>query len=359
MKQAPIKILCLIVTVILFSMSLVFCGQDKQNLLDTDEPGTISNPDESRYHWDGQTDPYFEGWYFKINQRETGLGFFFIYGVIFPGNQTSGEAFLHFGGGHDGRTVYKSFPLDSFSAGTEDLDVVMGKNKATKSRIIGEVLNNQKEFRWDIDIEQRMTWDKTMGSYTDSDELDVNWQVEHLSAVADGFIEWDGQHFELDNALAYSDHNWGPEFPSYYMWMQGAHFPNRVDAFSLSGGAVNGLLGERQAYMIGYYRDGELLTFRTQDMARIYGFYDDLIWTINAEKGNQRLTIWASADQATMFRMLAPTLSGMKPIVNESLTGVIGVTYWVRDGRDWIEMESRTTDLAGVEIGGVWPYQPE
>ena len=42
-------------------------------------------------------------------------------------------------------------------------------------------------------------------------------------------------------------------------------------------------------------------------------------------------------------------------MLGESVVGQIGVSQFVNVDGEWIDAGERVTDLAGVEVGGVWP----
>lgn len=40
-----------------------------------------------------------------------------------------------------------------------------------------------------------------------------------------GWIEWDGERFEFENAPSYSEKNWGGAFPKKWFWVSIYVFP--------------------------------------------------------------------------------------------------------------------------------------
>ena len=320
--------------------------------VDRDPP----SDDENRYHWDGVADPYFEGWYYKVNDAASGLAFFFIYSVIFPGNPATGEGSVYVGGGPDGLTTYVPFPASDFHASRDHCEVYVAsvRNAATEARIQGDAAADGHAWRWDLSIAPEVSWDQTMGWLTNQPGLDVNWHVAHLRARATGFVEADGVRHDLADALLFADHNWGPAFPAYWMWLQGADFAGRSDAIAVAGGVVAGPWGTMDAYQIGYWRDGVLHTFRTQDRAVITGTYSGLAWWIDAVQDQERVTIAGTTDPPGVLTLLVPTADGMRPGAGESLTGAISVSFWRDEGGTWTEVDNRVTGRAGVEAGGTW-----
>jgi hypothetical protein len=81
---------------------------------------------ENAYHWDGRSDPFFEGWYYNVKDPTSGRAWFFIYGVMNPGNPKTGLAFVHFGPGENNQTFVVDFPTDEFTGSSTHCDVAIG-----------------------------------------------------------------------------------------------------------------------------------------------------------------------------------------------------------------------------------------
>ena len=149
-----------------------------------------------------------------------------------------------------------------------------------------------------------------MGALTGVDGIDVNWDVIHLRATASGTIDWNGTVYEIEDAVCYADHNWGPAFPEYWMWMQGNHFAGTDDAIAIAGGVVSSFVGRGEAYMVGYLRDGVFYTYRTQDADFLTGSYKDGVWQVFANDDDTRVAVWGTADPWTMLALYGPTEGG-------------------------------------------------
>ncbi len=310
----------------------------------------------NRYHREEGEAPFFEGWYYKINGEDGESAFFFIYGVIFDEDER-GEAFLHFGGGPDGETWYLPFAADAFHASRDHCEVYIEtvENMASETRISGSVTSEGQSIRWELDLDPSCSWDETMGWLTNHEGLAVNWHVPTLIGCASGFVAIGDRRFEFDEAIAYSDHNWGPAFPDYWMWLQGADFQEPNTAIALSGGSIAGFGVPIEAFQVGYLRDGTFHSFRTQDSGEITGSYNGSEWVVDALQGSERVTVRATTDPAAIMELRIPTGAGMVPGAFESLVGTIAVTLWEANGDGWTEVDTRVTTNAGVEIGGTWP----
>jgi tocopherol cyclase len=318
-----------------------------------------ANPEDGD-HFDGESDPYYEGWYHKISLPEEEDAFFFIYTVInpLPGSTFPSEAFLYCGRSKTLETVYQSFPATAYSAENEhrDVRILDGDRqvaRATALRFAGEAREGSAECSWDVWLDDGVPWTETMGWLTGQPGLETSWTVGTIRARASGWIRFKGEKFTFEDVPGYCDHNWGVVFPREWIWMQANSFPGSNAALAASGGTVDFGETEIEAFMIGLLLDDEVIAFRTQDFHTVEAVADKGHWSITGEDELKRITIEAQCDPATMFHLLAPTTTGMQPRAWESLVGTVEVTLETRPDllSDWQVTFQRTSPWAGVEIG--------
>ena len=227
-----------------------------------------NSPDPNRYHWNGITDPFFEGWFYKIHDPVSNNSFFIIYGVQNPGdeqNESSG-GFIYIMR-DDGDKNFTRYPHSAFTASTSRCDVTINSSRATESFISGSLLSDEELINWNLSFNILSSWPNTMGSLTDVPNLDVNWHVSGLNANVSGTIEWKGEIYTLESVPGYSDHNWGNVFPYAWIWMQAHSFQNEQNtALALAGGIATIGIIESPAFMLIYESSNGRFEFRTQDL---------------------------------------------------------------------------------------------
>lgn len=76
---------------------------------------------------------YFEGWYFKQTASDSKA----IISII-PGISLSSDphSFIQIIDGKTGVTAYHSFPLDAFSASSKKMEIKIGKNYFSESKMV-------------------------------------------------------------------------------------------------------------------------------------------------------------------------------------------------------------------------------
>jgi len=292
---------------------------------------------------------FYEGWYHKVAIPETGEAFFFIYTVL------QDHAFLYCGRQSTLETVYQAFPVTAYSAAEGYRDARIGEHaRTTALRFAGQAEQDGNTCAWDIDLEGGAAWTETMGWMTGSEGLETSWTVGTIRARASGWVRFDqGETVRFDDAVGYSDHNWGTIFPRNWTWMQAASFPGSDAALSASGGTVPFGGQEMQAMMVGLRLDGAMTTFRSQDLDLMEWTADKGAWTISGSRDLERIQIDARCDPETMFHLLVPTDQGMQPHAWESLIGTIDVLLERRETVDaaWQVAFQATSAQAGVELG--------
>jgi tocopherol cyclase len=337
---------------LIFSLIATACGD-----ADNDRPWPTDLPEnpEDGYHFNGESEPYYEAWYHKISLPDHNESFFFIYGLINPKPQTTypQEVFLYCARGTTLEVAHRSFPLEEFHASRKHRDVRLGADaRTTALRYAGEVDTGEHRCSWDVDLADSVAWTETMGWMTGAEGMETSWTVGNFSAAASGFVKFDGETFRFENAPAYCDHNWGSKFPREWYWIQANLFDAGV-ALAASGGTVMASEQETEAHMVGLLRDSEMVTFRTMDFDLVNAQFDMGTWSIASERSLSRITIEAECDPATLIYMPVPTEEGMKPYAYESLFGTMDVTLEERASENdpWETTFQGTSDYAGVELG--------
>lgn len=319
-------------------------------------PDRLPEHPEDGYHFDGSADPFYEGWYHKVSIPAEDEAYFFIYTVVNPAPATvfPPEAFLYCGRASTLESAFASYPVDAFSAARRHRDVRVGpESRATALRFAGEVHDGTHRCAWDIDLEDGIPWPATMGWLTGSEGLETNWTVGTITASASGWVEFDGARIGFEDQPGYCDHNWGIVFPRTWIWMQANAFSDPGAALAASGGTVDTGETEIEATMIGLLLDGEMVTFRSQDLDQVSFQADKGHWLLTGERECARITIEASCDPASMFHLLAPTREGTRPRAWESLTGTVEVLLERRStpADPWTVAFDDSSGYAGVEIG--------
>ncbi len=308
--------------------------------------------DPNRYHWNGLTNPFFEGWFFRVALPD-GRSFGFIYSVQNPGAMSGDPSGAHVVIARNcGDVVHGEFGLDAFSADRERFTMRTAGNRSTEGHFDGELCENGHEVSWDIDYEIIEPWPSTMGTMTNFPGLPVNWYVGALRARGTGVINWDGERIALKNAAVFQDHNWGNFFPQGYIWMQSQEFPDSRDALAVAGGNIG-----VEAGMFVWRHGGELVEIRSQDMNALFKFsgdYEAGEVVVDIRRGDRRYVVTGFFGDDIPAILPAPRPEGNVPYTRMAMSGRIRVQVLVRNIFKWELVEEVWSVTAGVEMGGMY-----
>jgi len=181
----------------------------------------------------GRKPGYFEGWYFKHENRNEGYSYAFIPGIsnapddphsfvqLIHSNAVTG---LHF-------TKYFRYPSDKFEASSDMLDIRVGPNRFTKSGCSlsladpdGFALNGEIAYGPFTPIKKSVWKPGIMGPFAYIPNMECNHGVVSMAHDLSGSINDNGVMKTFENGGGYIEKDWGHSFPRKYLWVQSPGF---------------------------------------------------------------------------------------------------------------------------------------
>ncbi|KAL5558688.1 hypothetical protein UlMin_034899 [Ulmus minor] len=366
----------------------------------------------SGYHFDGTTRKFFEGWYFKVSIPERRQSFCFMYSVENPAFRKRltpleefqfGARFTGVGaqilGADDKYICQYSEESQHFWGSRHELALgntfvaEKGQKPPNKevppqefNRRVGEgfqvtPLWNQgfirddgrsnyvetvKTARWEYSTRPVYGWGdvgmkqkSTAGWLAAFPVFEPHWQICMAGGLSTGWIEWDGERFEFENAPSYSEKNWGGAFPRKWFWVQCNVFEGATGEVALtSGGGLRQLPGLTETYenaaLIGVHYDGKFYEFVPWNGVVSWEIATWGYWYIVGENQTHLVKLEATTkDLGTTLR--APTLeAGLAPACKDTCYGTLKLQIWERkyDGSKGKIILDVTSDMAALEVGG-------
>ncbi len=125
------------------------------------------------------------------------------------------------------------------------------------------------EARWAYEIEPIYGWgnrhasqQSTAGMLSQFQIFEPGWQILMAHGLATGWIEWNGQRYDFDQAPAYREKNWGGAFPQKWFWLNCNSFDDQADLALTAGGGIREVLGlEESVAMVGIHHGGQFYEF--------------------------------------------------------------------------------------------------
>ncbi|XXG45804.1 hypothetical protein AAC387_Pa02g0789 [Persea americana] len=366
----------------------------------------------SGYHFDGSTRRFFEGWYFKVAIPENRQSFCFMYSVenpAFPNRlessvetlyrprftgvgaqilgaddkyicQFSEEAKNFWGSRHElvlGNTFtskkgsappkgevppqdYNSRVLEGFQVSPIwHQGFIRDNGRSTYARTVKTACweySTRPVYGWgDVKSKQK----STAGWLAAFPVFEPHWQICMAGGLSTGWIEWDGERFEFENAPSYSEKNWGGAFPKKWFWVQCNVFQGAIGEVALTAaGGLRKLPGFTENYedaaLIGVHYDGTFYEFVPWTSSVNWEVAPWGYWNMSAENKMYKVELEATTkDPGTTLR--APTMeAGLAPACKDTCFGDLRLRLWERryDGSKGKIILDVTSDMAAVEVGG-------
>ncbi|KAI3921641.1 hypothetical protein MKW92_018337 [Papaver armeniacum] len=365
----------------------------------------------SGYHFDGTTRKFFEGWYFKVSIPERRQSFCFMYSVenpafrkkmstleqIFNGPRFTGvgaqilgpddkyicqfsEESQHFWGGRHELTLGNTFtagkasPPPNREVPPQEFDDKVSEGfQVTPLWHQGFIsddgrssyVNTVKTARWKYSTRPVYGWGDvgsnqkaTAGWLAAFPVFEPHWQVCMAGGLSTGWIEWDGELFEFENAPSYSEKNWGGAFPKKWFWAQCNVFQGGEGevALTAAGGLreLPGLNSYENAALIGVHFGGKFYEFVPWNGVVNWEIAPWGYWHMYAENGSYKVELEGTTkDPGTPLR--APTSeAGLAVACRDTCFGDLRLQMWEKryDGSKGKVILDVTSNMAALETGG-------
>jgi tocopherol cyclase len=321
-----------------------------------------------RYQHGDQGD-WYEWWYYKVVEPVTNEAFFFTYGIVNPGDskgkKSGTKSMVQAGSFSQGVSAEKDFPISAFSASENSTEVKVANNIATDRRIAGAIEDAQGlPISWDLEIKKNWAFN-AMGWATGVRGIsNIYWYPAQASATMSGKIHFRGRDYELKNAPAYQDRNWGRSFPLWWTWLVSNNFKDAPGTVLAAGGGKPKAFGVAPLFTglcIGLQHQGKEYLFRTTDGDKVDSEIRWGKWEVSAiNKHGQKIEISAYAPKESFLLLPFAAPQGGNFYDYETLTGTMQVRLYDKDSAGkWKLTTTLNTDQAGIEWGSPDPLELE
>jgi tocopherol cyclase len=309
------------------------------------------------YLWrEGDGQPWFEWWYYKVVDPTTHDAFFFTYGVVDPGHpdgRNAGHAILQVGSFGQNAIAVEHFPLAQFAASRDATNVRIGPSTATDQRITGSAESGN--ITWDLAVEKTWGFEAMGWTMHHAGLSNIYWYPAQASATMTGTVTFRGRTYYFQHAPAYQDRNWGRSFPDWWTWLVSNDFPSSPGTALAAGGGKPRVFNGPSLFdglCIGFHHHGKEYAWRTTDGDRVDMDIRWGKWEVSASNQNgDRIVISAFAPKEKFLLLPFDTPESGRFYDYEALAGHMAVTFTPRDGSP----ETLETESAGIEWGSPNP----
>lgn len=293
---------------------------------------------------------YFEGWYFKIVNKDESQAFAFIPGVAMDeiGNRHS---FVQVLDGKKKTAEYHKYDFGKFHPQTGKFQVQVGENRFSESNMKVEL----EGVKGELNFENNVPWPKPiyspgiMGPYAFVPFMECYHGIVSMDHSITGHLNILGEKIDFSGGRGYIEKDWGQSFPSAYIWMQSNHFSNPGISIKTSIAKIPWLSGSFVGFIAGLWHNDRLIRFTTYNRSRlIKSFADREKVEIEMENRKFLLEIYIRRDSAT--ELVSPILGLMDGRIEESMTSIINVNLTdKRSGKIILNDSGRN---GAVEVAG-------
>lgn len=304
--------------------------------------------------YQGRKNPagYFEGWYFKLVNREEDQVWSIIPGVSYSEDPHS---FIQVIEALNGTTHYIRFPLESFAFSKDRFEVNIGKNHFSENGIKLDLkgqnihLEGTIEFRETAPFPQKLLAPGIMGWYSFVPRMECYHGVVSMNHHLVGALQISDTHVLFTGGKGYIEKDWGTSMPSDWIWMQSNHFKeNEESSFMLSIARIPWGKSYFPGFLSFFYHEGRVIRFSTYNRSKV-----DTISLTESEvrigllNRRYRLNIIAARNKAGKLK--APRHGSMDRDIYESLNAALEIELLEKNGK--VLFSSRAKH-AGLEIVG-------
>ena len=114
--------------------------------------------------YQGKNNPsqHFEGWYFKIIDREKQNMYAVIPGVFINRDNHNSHSFIQVFDGKREQTFYNRYPLEDFSSKKDAFDIRINSNTFSATKLVLDIKNTDINIEGKLDFTQLTPWPVTL-----------------------------------------------------------------------------------------------------------------------------------------------------------------------------------------------------
>lgn len=300
------------------------------------------------YQGERRSKKYFEGWYYKVVHQSGKHAFALIPGVSIESKDEQ-HAFIQLMDGTGGKSHYYEFPFESFKASKDKLEVSIGDNYFSETK----VQINLPDIKGELNISKLTPLNNSwfnpgiMGWYSFTPLMQCYHGIVSMHHVLNGSINHEGKNWNYENGVGYIEKDWGTSFPKCWFWTQCNTFTNGEKVSVFASVAHIPWMGN---YFVGYIAaiqvGDSLHRFATYNGAKFKTRIDEDSLFLDFKKGKKVLSI--KSTKGIGAELKSPISGKMTGKVNESLQAKMEVKL-VENNKTLLHVFGEN---AGLEVAG-------
>lgn len=316
---------------------------------------TMLNPD--LYHGSKKKKNFFEGWYFKIVDKNNLNKFAFIPGISLGQCVNEHHSFIQVLDGLNIKYNYLKFDKSDFNFNNNnDFKINIKSNTFSLNNINLNLKYNDNTIIGNLKFKNIVKWNDSfinpgsMGFYNYLNFMECYSQVCAVNGDIVGKLNINGKLIDFTGGKVYIEKNWGKSFPKSWVWIQSNSFKEHNVSVTCSLATIPFPIKGFKGFLIGVTLKNKFISFTTINNSKLNlkSIGEDIELTVS--KDNLKLTLKTKTKKSDFVLCMGPKNGEMIPLVNETLSGIIEMTLENTKTKKLIY--KGIGNSTGVEYGG-------
>jgi tocopherol cyclase len=284
---------------------------------------SLFNPD--RFQGWGKTRKYFEGWYFKLVNREESRAFAIIPGVAMD-SAGNAHSFVQVLDGKANTAEYHKFDFESFSAAADRFMVSIGNNRFSGNSLSLDLPG----FSGDLFFSGNVPWPRSwrspgiMGPYSFVPFMECYHGIVSMDHAVEGVLRYGKEEIDFTGGRGYTEKDWGTSFPEGYIWLQTNHFNEPGISLKISVAKIPWLRSSFVGFIAGLWIKDRLISFSSYNgsvLGKVQADQDKVVILVS----NSRYSLEVSAGRGHATSLASPVGGLMEGRIGETMTSLVEV----------------------------------
>jgi hypothetical protein len=297
---------------------------------------------------------YFEGWYFKLIDKQRKTVMAIIPGISIGESLTDAHAFIQVIDAVKGETEYFRFPYHDFQTDPNKFLVKIGDNVFSDHGLKVDLRNDHTSISGELQFSGIDPYPKTffspgiMGPFSFVPGMECYHGVVNITHTIHGSLNRNGTVADMTGGEGYIEKDWGRSFPKAWIWAQANHFEEAGASFMFSVARIP-WLGTSFTGLIAFLRTKEgFHTFATYNGGKIRSIQlEDNVLDVTLTNAAYEMHVSMNYPGGGILK--APKNGLMSREIEESITATTTLQLRQRNGKMLFE---GTSPWTGIEIAG-------
>lgn len=297
---------------------------------------------------------YFEGWYFKIVNKDASVTYAIIPGISIGNGPKSAYLFIQAINGTSGDSRFIRYRMEEFSFSRKEFNLSIAGNHFSGSGITLNIKDGDFALSGSISFHNphpypvKLFSPGVMGWYRFVPTMECYHGIVSMIHTLQGNLDIEGRKTDFTGGKGYIEKDWGKSMPLSWIWIQSNHFTSKDLSVSFSIANIPWKKKAFTGFLIILSSGNKLYRFTTYTGARITGLSikEGHIWL---EVSNRQYILSVRAHGDVSGNLKAPVDGSMVRTIRESIGARVSIRMVDHSGKVILE---DTGNPAGLEVAG-------